>query len=306
LEQQHGAIDVGESLLELIATWFIRATERVLRRDFVRDYMPTTDAVRSVRGSIHALSTARNYYGGRLEFQCSFEEFGYDSDLNRAIRAAARIVAANPQLLWTTRRRARAILARMDEVGDFDATRPWPKLDRRTKHYKDSLSLAAHLLRSDNRDLRHGGADAWTFLIKTPEMIETAIRSILQEAFHGVHKSALQLANSAMTLNPDLVIGAREAVADVKYKLSRRDWDRPDLYQLVAFATGYQTQDAALIDFSTGGADRETVSIGDITVRNVAWPADAALSASDAQARFLGDFAAWRKQCVSTTNAVVA
>src|SRR5262249_15747260 len=155
--------------------------------------------------------------------------------------AAARIVAANPQLLWATRRRARAILARMDEVGDFDATRPWPTLDRRTTHYRDSLSLAAHLLRSDNRDLRHGGADAWTFLIRTADMIETAIRTILQEAYPGIHKSALQLANSSMTLNPDLVLGARAAVADVKYKLSRSDWDRPDLYQLVAFAAGYRT-----------------------------------------------------------------
>jgi len=299
LEEHRGEIEIGESLLELIATWFIRTTERVMRRDLVRDYMPITEAVRSVRGSVHALSTARNYYSGRLEFECSFEEFGYDTDLNRAIRAAARIVASNPQLVWATRRRARAILSRMDEVGEFDLSRPWPKLDRRTSHYSDALSLAAHLLRSDNRDLRHGGADAWTFLIKTPDMIETAIRAILREAFPGIHKSVLQLTNSSMTLNPDLVIGAGMALADVKYKLSRPDWDRPDLYQLVAFATGFHAPHAALVDFSAGPAARETIRIGDVTVRHVAWPIDPAMSASDAHARFLSEFEAWYRRCAS-------
>jgi 5-methylcytosine-specific restriction enzyme subunit McrC len=294
LEDQRGLVAAGGSLWELVATWFVAATERVLRRDLVRDYEMTEDDLAAVRGTVQVLPTARHYYEGRLRFDCMFEEFGYDSALNRVIRGATRVVSASPQLSRTTRRRALALIARMEGVGEFNSSDRWPRLDRRTAHYRDALLLARHVLRTQGRDLHHGETDAWTFLIRTPEMVEAGLLTILQEAFEHIDKTAIQLEHTRMTLNPDLVIGNGVAIADVKYKLSRSDWDRHDLYQVVAFATGYKTSHAALVSFrQPESAALPSLRVGDVRVRHITWPADIAMSAFEARNAFLNEFGKW-------------
>jgi len=295
LEDQRGLVASGASLWELVATWFVGTTEKVIRRDLVRDYQPAVDDLPSVRGKIDALTTARHFYSGRLQVGCAFEEFAHDSPLNRAIRAAARVISASASLSKSVRRRARGIVARMEDIGEFDASDRWPTLDRRTAHYRDALILAGHVLRTEARDLRSGEVEAWTFLIRTPEMVEAGILSILQDTgIHYLSKRSIGIENTALTLNPDIVVDNGAAIADVKYKIARREWGRSDLYQIVAFATGYRATQAALISFKTQADDTPPMlTIGDVHVRHIAWNAYALTSAVDAEARFVSDFADW-------------
>ncbi|MGI8534070.1 MAG: 5-methylcytosine restriction system specificity protein McrC, partial [Candidatus Limnocylindrales bacterium] len=181
LDEQAGEVSAADSLWELVATWFVRAFERLLRRDLVRDYEEMTDDLRAARGRIEPGPTTTLFYGGRPELACRFDEFGYDTPLNRVLRAATRIVVASPLLRPEFRRAARRLEDHLADVGELRPDDLLATTDRRTGHYADAVALARSLLRSTGRSLSAGGAAAWTFLIRTPEMVEAGIRAVLAE-----------------------------------------------------------------------------------------------------------------------------
>ena len=74
-----------------------------------------------------------------------------------------------------------------------------------------------------------------------------------------------------MRVNPDLVFGYGWAVGDVKYKRTEAEWNRPDLYEVVAFAAAFRVPDAILIYFSEAGLEPRNVGVGDIHVSALAW-----------------------------------
>jgi hypothetical protein len=89
----------------------------------------------------------------------------------------------------------------------------------------------------------------------------------------------LQTLSSALTCplfqtfgaTPDLVFGSRLAVGDVKYKLTDGGWNRPDLYEVVAFAAAFQCQDATLICFADQARTPQSVGVGRIWVSQMVW-----------------------------------
>lgn len=207
LAEDKGWINAGQDLWELIATWYFRATEYVLRRDLVRDYLLRSDELAVVRGSVDGVATARDYYRGKVALHCEFEEMGTDTPLNRVLRAAARVIAQSTDLKWLVRRRAMRVLARMDDIGELRTSDLRVATDRRTAHYQDALALARHILRGERRTLEHVTQDAWTFLIRTPEMVESGLRQALSERLTGrqVKVGTIALPGTTITANPDLV-----------------------------------------------------------------------------------------------------
>jgi 5-methylcytosine-specific restriction endonuclease McrBC regulatory subunit McrC len=296
LDEQAGAIAADDSLWELVATWFVAAFEKLLRRDLVRDYEEATDDLRAARGRIEPGRTADHYYAGRLEFACRFDEFELDSPLNRVLLAATRSVAGSPVLRPELRRRARRLEAHLEDVGDLRSGDVLTATDRRTAHYADSIALARSLLRSTGRSLAEGASSAWTFLIRTPEMVEAGIRAVLTEHLGAgvVRKEGRQLQGSSLTFNPDLVFGPPDAVGDVKYKLAGGDWDRADLYQVIAFAAAFRVTETVLVRFRRAEvALLADVRVGDIGVREVTWPADDEIPAAVAAGTVAEDVRAW-------------
>ena len=194
------------------------------------------------------MQTAVSYYQGRVSFACSYDEFGLDSPLNRVLRAAALTVAAAPILDSQVRRRARQSLSRLTDVGDLRPIDLRHSPERRSAHYGIAHQLARHVLAATGRTIDVGNTHAWTFLIRTPELVEDAVRNILREGLLDlvpVTKSGLQLKPSKLSLHPDLIFGVH-AIGDVKYSLLDSDWKRSHLYQAVAFATGYRVPHAAV------------------------------------------------------------
>ena len=181
LEEQPGEIASADSLWELVATWFVRAFEQLLRRDLVRDYEEATDDLRAARGRIEPTRTTSLFYAARPELACRFDEFGYDTPLNRVLRAANRLIVSSPLLRPELRRRARRLDAHLVDVGELRTDDLLASTDRRTGHYADAIALARNLLWSTGRSLSSGSTSAWTFLIRTPEMVEAGIRSVLAE-----------------------------------------------------------------------------------------------------------------------------
>lgn len=265
-------------LWELAILWFLDAAEDLLRRGLIRDYAGIHETLSTIRGQIDVKAAARRYYTGTLLFDCSFEDHVEDTSPNRLIRAAAAYAAAGP-LPDAVRRRARRLLARFDHVGELDAHDSRWQPDRRSAHYRTAVTLARHVLQARGRSLSVGGELVWTFLIRTPELIEDGIRSVLQDHFGTgvVTKAGVRLVGSSMTFNPDLRFSGTGAVADVKYKLASGDWNRGDLYQVLAFAVSLRCFDAAIFNFV---ADEQSplslsLAVGDHRVKQISWPVHA-------------------------------
>jgi 5-methylcytosine-specific restriction enzyme subunit McrC len=296
LEEQRAEVAGSLSLWGLVARWFVDELERVLRLDLIRDYLDVEDEVQAARGRIDPLGTARLFYAGLPALACEFDEFGLDTPLNRVLKAGAGTVARSPLLDRDLRQRSIRLLARMDEVGDLRPTDTAVRGDRRTGHYASSLILARHLLQGEGRTLVAGGELAWTFLIRTPEMVEAGIREILAERLGStyVQKVGRQAKGSKLTFNPDLVFGDGYAVGDVKYKLSTGDWTRADLYQSIAFAEAFETHRGCVIRFrrlAVGAV--EDVTVGSKTIHEVTWLADDDVSAKSAASDMAGQVEAW-------------
>jgi 5-methylcytosine-specific restriction endonuclease McrBC regulatory subunit McrC len=151
-------------------------------------------------------------------------------------------------------------------------------MDRRSRYYASAIELARHIIIGNGRTIEHGSHSGWTFLIRTPEMVEEGIRSLLRRRLGGrwaIGKQGRQLVGSPMTFNPDLVFDRGLAIGDVKYKWLSNDWVRADLYQSIAFAVAFNTGTAALIGFrSTPSNVSRALRVGKVVVHELTWLAD--------------------------------
>jgi len=167
--------------------------------------------------------------------------------------------------------------------------------ERRSAHYATGLQLARHILAATGRMIAPGSNPAWTFLIRTPELIEDAIRSILRRALCDiidVKKSGLRLKPSKLTLNPDLLFG-NIAVGDVKYSLLGSDWNRSHLYQAVAFATGYRVSRAGVFGFTSSDLRPPGLQVGPVHVRAFTWLAKEEVTPEVAEAKLVNEAHGW-------------
>jgi 5-methylcytosine-specific restriction enzyme subunit McrC len=296
LEEQASALRSDSSLWELVATWLVAEMERVIRRDLIRDYVEDADDLPAARGRIEPTRTAHLFYTGELKIACEFDEFASDTRLNRVLKAALGAVAGSALLPSETRRRAIRVMARMDEVTRLRPSDLSVRTDRRSAHYTTGLQLARHVLQREGRTISAGNQLGWTFLIRTPEMVEAGIREVLAEHLGRgfVRKEGRQATGSSLTFNPDLVFGADSAVADVKYKLSHGEWTRSDLYQVIAFSEAFGTDRGAVIQFRGSGASAAPeVWIGDKVIREVTWAIDARVLPELAGAALASEVAQW-------------
>jgi 5-methylcytosine-specific restriction enzyme subunit McrC len=287
----------GDDLWPLVATWFVNATEDVLRRDLIFDYQDVADDLRVIRGRVEPLSAVKGVYTGTLDFRCEFDDFTADTPLNRLLKAAAREVVSSASLDAQLRRRARLIVDRMEEVSAVRTSDFWVGFDRRTGHYIDAVALARHVLLGRGRVLEHGEATAWTFLIPTPVMVEEGIRRILGDAIGSrwhVEKKGISAEGARITFNPDLVFDRGLATADVKYRLSDGEISRSELQQAITFAAAYKAHHCSIVSFwgpETRGSS--PFLVGEIKVSAFGWIADPEIAPETAAEKLVRDIEDW-------------
>lgn len=289
----------GESLWPLVASWFIASLERLIRAGLASGYTSERGALPAARGRILTLPTANAFQRGRMLLVCDYEEFNIDTPLNRVVAAAARAVAASVLLPWEVRRRASRTLQHLEGIGPLcgdDIAKA--RAERHTYRYELPLKLARQVLASTGRTLDAGDEPGQAFLLRTPELVEAGLRTIIAKAFSGlatVEKRTLFLADSHHSLTPDLVF-EDEAIGDVKYKLWIGDWDRADLYQLVAFATGFGVRRALRVGFSSAPHDSFPVRVGSVQLSAIDWWCDGGLDPSEAEQDLVARLRAWWMQ----------
>jgi hypothetical protein len=109
-----------------------------------------------------------------------------------------------------------------------------------------------------------------------------------------VKKAPLKLTPTQLTLNPDLVFDDGSEVGDVKYKVNQPSWRRSDLYEVVAFATGFGAARAAIVGFGpSGSAEPPSLAVGAVAVRHFSWPSDPTVPPAEAAGVLCDALAGW-------------
>jgi 5-methylcytosine-specific restriction enzyme subunit McrC len=293
--------DPEASLFELVAAWFLDASERLLRLGLVKDYRETDDVLPIARGRIRPIATARLYYAGRVAVDCEFDEFDHDNSLNRLIKGAAKVVARNRDFKRDLRRRSSRVAAQLDDVSEVRPSDLDAIPDLRASHYREPVAFAKWVLLGQGVAPRESEHGARTFLLRSPELIEDGIRNILAdrlEAHWGLQRKphGRQVIGAPITLNPDLVFDGAPVTGDVKYKLPQK-WDRRDLEQAVVFATGFKAEKACIVHFEHGhvekGSSLAELRVGNLEVTAFAWNFGEDVDPSEAAQALVTQVSTW-------------
>jgi 5-methylcytosine-specific restriction endonuclease McrBC regulatory subunit McrC len=302
------------SFWELVARWYVTALEQLLRSDLIRDYRLTRDALNVVRGRIDTRKTVLDFLSDKALVTCEFEKFDHDNPLNRVLLAAARTVAASTVLIEDVRRRARRVTSRMDGVGLLEPGDLRSTLERRSAHYREPVTLAAHVLEGHGRGLETGGSLSRSFLFRTPDLVEEGIRRTLAitlgDRWHII-KHGIQLGSTTMKVTPDLLFEGGLATGDVKYKLTDREWNTGDFYQAIAFATAFRARAGCVISFAKpDAAPLPQVPVGDVELTSLTWSAEETSEPQESALRLATQVEDWlsktheRRTATPTTRVV--
>jgi hypothetical protein len=302
LRYERGWYGLEESDGYVPTVWFayLDALRETLRADLHQDYEGRADELEFVRGRLDPLRTVLNVSRGRLLFSVTYDELSPDNPVNRVLRAAALTVArcarplvSDPETrphdpyrrLVTTMRESAYRLSEAGPLRPGDVSAPPPRLVR---HQRRAYELAREVLRGSGRTLRPGQRVVTSFLERSPDIVEAAIRQLLDDRLQPalrVGKRSRTSVSGRLSFTPDLVIHSPSsgpcdvATGDVKYSIRTQgssitnDWPRNILNQAVTFATAFGVPRAFFVDFVEGDPVRvEPETIGSAQYHHVSWP----------------------------------
>lgn len=275
----HSTVELLEALVEV----FVRRVEDLLKHGLLRGYDPRRENLHAMRGRLSVAEHLRTNVVAKHRLMCDFDEFTTDLPENRILRRALlQTLRAQP---WRPRVRQRLdhCERQMDEVSlPPEVMRYFDTLTftRLNEHYRTPLTLAQMLLEMLSVTHRAGNRQMLPLLIGMPRLFERFLQRLLEERLPGSgltvrwkrQRRALDL-DATVTLEPDLVIcrrGEPICIGDGKYKPT--GWDEvqrdeqdarasrsADIYQMLAYCTGYGVGNAILIYPQPSG--RETIRI---------------------------------------------
>lgn len=293
----HAAVESGMDYASLLAHWCVTEAEGLLRRGLGVGYSEFTEELDQVRGRLDVVRTFSEVQLGRCVAICEFEELGEDTPLNRIVKAACRKIAGGDGFSSAIRRRATGVVARMDAVGELRPSDRNARVSRLTRSYSRCLPLAKLVLAGQGLHAHSGAVKGSVFLMRTPELVEDGVRNLLRRTLPhcNVRKQRLLLGGGGMSMNPDLLFGAPDAVGDVKYRLFGGDWERGSLYQGVTFATAFRVNHCGVFSFvrSAQAAAPRRLQVGSVAVEAFNWIADAEVSPAASQQALVARVAAW-------------
>jgi len=289
----------------MLASWCVDAAEKLLRLGLRNDYVNVTDFTDVIQGRLLAIETSLANSAGRLTAFCEFQEFSDDTPLNRVIKAACNRIARYPGISPATKKRARNVAYRMDTVGPIRPTDVKARIDRLDSRYTKAFTIAVLILASFGLSANAGPKFGFGFLVRTPELVEDGLRTILREGLVDIDvtKRKLQLGDSGLSINPDLIFGDAVAIGDVKYRRLTNTWKRPDLYQVTSFATGFHCSSAAIIGFASETATLpKPLKIGVVCTTAFAWDIRNQSDPERSAAKLIDQVGSWIRHLTKATS----
>lgn len=280
----------SDDLLEIMLELYTTALSQALRRGLVRDYAEHERAISALRGRIDLIALTTRRFGIFPPLDCRFSEFTADTEPNRRLLAAIRLLLRAGSCGRTGQRkrsrqtlsRLHALSSRFDEVSTVryrpESLAPL-QLDHRHGPFMQALSLADTVLRHGSIELRHGRVAALGFLVDMNRVYEHFVVGALRSALDLTrrtwvhHPSGLQLdVAGEIGLSPDALWRwpdkTPRVVLDVKYKATSGG-EGADIYQMLAYCTALGLKDGILVYASATNPKVHTVSAADARIHVV-------------------------------------
>jgi len=258
----------NQSILEVLIRLYCDLLWEAVHKGMVRRYESRQDSLVALRGRLNVAQQLRHNLARPDRLHCTFDEFTQDNALNRALKAALRVLFRLARTESSSKSLAELLFC-FDDVADMPASAiQWEqvKTDRLSERYAPLIRMARLFVDGATPDLTAGGGDGFAVLFDMNQLFEEYVGRQVQRltAEHGLHSHlqgpkrhlALRDGGSAcFELRPDIVVmdaGNHLAVIDTKWKHLkvngvREDISTSDLYQMFAYAKQYQVPGVILL-----------------------------------------------------------
>ena len=245
----------------VLAVLFEQEARTALAQGARRGYRTEDQSLPVLRGRLRIMEQSLRRFDALSPLEVTVDEWTLDTDENRLLRAAVRVLLRLPGIPVPCRGGLRRIDQRLGEVTRVPVgTRPpaWTPT-RLNAHLHRLLHLADLVLDGASVEHRAGDVVAHGWVLDMAWLFEALVAEVLREHLHrgSVGRLRTQATHDLdpsghLKIRPDVEIvsaGRAIAVADTKYKLLDDDGRFPnaDAYQLLTYAARLALKDAHLI-----------------------------------------------------------
>jgi len=265
-QTQVGRVD--ETILDVMIRLFCEELWKALRQGMVRQYEVRSDNLVVLRGRLNVAQQLRHNLARADRLHCTFDEFTEDNPLNRALKAALRVLVKVVGSVGATKS-VFELLFCFQEVEDLPSgSITWKQLgtDRLTQRYAPLLRMARLFIEGASPDLVSGKGDGFSILFDMNELFEEYVGRVAIRTFgqHGLrvslqgpkrHLATSHIGRPAFELRPDIVVSNASGpvfIIDTKWKRLKEEAAREavssaDMYQMVAYAHRYDAGEVVLL-----------------------------------------------------------
>lgn len=264
-----GLLDrANQSILEVLIRLYCDLLWDALHKGMMRRYESRQDNLVVLRGRLNVAQQLRHNLARPDRLHCTFDEFTQDNALNRALKAALRVLFRLARTESSSKSLAELLFC-FDGVADMPASAiQWEqvKTDRLSERYAPLIRMARLFVDGATPDLTAGGGDGFAVLFDMNQLFEEYVGRHVQRltAEHGLrsnlqgpkrHLALRESGSACFELRPDIVVmdtGKYLAVIDTKWKRlkvngAREAISTSDLYQMFAYAKQYQVPGVILL-----------------------------------------------------------
>lgn len=251
----------SHSVLDVLIRLYCDLLWQAIHKGVVRRYQNQQDNLATLRGRLNITQQLRHNLARPDRLHCTFDEFTPDNLLNRALKAALRVLhrLANTE---TASKSIAELLFCFDGVSDMPASAiQWEQAttDRLSERYAPLIRMARLFVEGGTPDLTSGRGDGFAVLFDMNQLFEMYVGRRVQRVCAKLglitqlqgprrHLAQRRGGTPCFELRPDIVIsesGKHLAVIDTKWKRikvngGREEISTSDLYQMFAYAKQYQ------------------------------------------------------------------
>lgn len=249
--EEETSLEAGYSVLDAFAILFIREFDSVMSKGIQRSYVRTAGSESHLRGQLQVHRQVQRHPISPTAFECEYDEYTYDTLLNRAIVHAARQLSHLVSLEYAgaVRERARQLQQRVEHVPVTVEEINTIELTRLTAHYRDLLRLARLVVEeSFIENITAGTQPTYAMMFDMADLFEAAVERAAQAIASGHQEwkiepqastASLLRGTPKVTIRPDFVLrinGQPALVGDSKWKTYQSN---DDIYQVMAYQSAY-------------------------------------------------------------------
>ena len=286
--ERETSISAGQTFIEALAALYEAELQNVIRQGLLRDYRRVEGAEKHLRGRLNVQRQIQKQGVAPTRFECSYEEFTYDTVPNQAILYATTMLTrfVRDQTLKQSLLKHRHLLRQQVTLTPIRASElERVELTRLNEYYADLLRLTKLVLRSIYvREFMTGKQRSFALLIDMNKIFERAVERAVSEvvaerdgwsvASQVTTRNLVTDGKHSVSIRPDILIRDSEGevalVGDAKWKLGRPS--NADFYQMVSYQFAHDVPGVLIYPEQGGEIETEYSVVDQYSLSLVEFP----------------------------------